>query len=60
MYAYDWILSGKSEEDLRVKVGWFFEACRSRGLKFNAGKRKVMVMNVEEGSKCEVHIYGIL
>ena len=26
-----------------------FEVCRRRGLKFNAGKSKVMIMNGEDG-----------
>ena len=32
----------------------FIEVCRRRGLKFNAGKSKVMVMNGEEGLECQV------
>ena len=31
-----------------------------RGLKINAGKSKVMVLNGEEGLEYEVHIDGIL
>ena len=49
----------ESEEDLRVMVGRFAEVCRSRGLKVNGGKRKVMVLNGEEGLQCEVYIDGI-
>ena len=37
-------------------VGRFAEVCRRRGLKFNAGKSKVMVLNGEEGLECEVHV----
>ena len=33
--------------------------CRRRGLKFNAGKSKVMELNGEEGLECEVHVDGI-
>ena len=33
--------------------------CRGRGLKFNAGKSKGMVMNGEEGLECEVHVGGV-
>ena len=40
-------------------VGWFAEECRRRGLRVNAGKSKVMVLNGEEGLACEVHIDGI-
>ena len=39
------VLCGESEEDLRVMVGRFVEACRRRELKINAGKSKVMVLN---------------
>ena len=51
-------MSGKSEEDLRGMVERFIEVCR-RGLKVNAGKNKVMVMNGEDGLECEVHVEGI-
>ena len=51
---------GESGDYLRVMVGWFVEVCRRRGLKVNAGKSKVMVMNEGEGSKCEVHVDGNL
>ena len=37
----------------------FTEVCRKRGLKVNAGKRKVMVLGGEEGLKCEVCVDGI-
>ena len=40
-------------------VGRFVEVCNRRGLKFNAGKSKVIVMNREEGLECEVHIDGV-
>ena len=50
-------LCGESEEDLRAMVGRFVEVCR-RGLKVNAGKSKVMVLNGEEGLECEVHVDG--
>ena len=35
------------------------EVCRRRGLKVNAGKRKVMILNGEEGLECKVHVDGI-
>ena len=47
---------GESEEDLRVTVGQFAQVCRRRGLKDNAGKSKVMILNGEERLKCEVHV----
>ena len=37
-------------------VGWFAEVCRKRGLKVNASKSKVMLLNGEEGLECEVHV----
>ena len=56
LYADDLALCGESEEDLRVMVGRFAEVCRKRGLKVNAGKSKMMVLN---GKECEVHVDGI-
>ena len=40
-------------------VGLFAEVCRRRGLKFNAGKSKVMALNVEDGLECEFLLDGI-
>ena len=37
----------------------FTEVYRRRGLKFNAGRSKVMVLNGKEGLECEVHLDGI-
>ena len=45
LYAEDLVLCGESEEGLRAIVGRFVEVCRRRGLKVNAGKSKVMVLN---------------
>ena len=42
-----------------VMVGRFGEMCRRRGLKVNAGKSKVMVLNGEEGLEYEVHVDGV-
>ena len=56
----DLVLCGESKEDLRVMVGEFAEVCRRRGLKVNAAKSKVMVLNGEEGLEYEVHVDGIL
>ena len=39
-------------------VEQFAEVCR-RGLKVNAGKSKVMILNGEKGLECEVHIDGV-
>ena len=50
LYAGDLVLCGESEEDLRAMVRWFAEVCRRRGLKVNAGKSKVVVLNEEEVS----------
>ena len=49
MYAGDLVLCRELEADLRVMVEQFAEVCRSRGLKVNAGKSKVIVLNGEEG-----------
>ena len=49
LYADDLILCDKSEEALRVMVGLFTEVSRRKGMKVNAGKRKVIVLNGEEG-----------
>ena len=59
LYADDLVLCGELEKDLRVMVEQFTEVCRRRGLKVNAGKSKVMVLNGEEGLECEVHVDGI-
>ena len=59
LYADDLVLCGESEEDLKVMVGRFADVCRRRGLKANAGKSKVMVLNGEEGLEWEVHVDGI-
>ena len=56
MYADGLALCGESEEDLRVMVGHFAEVCSRRGLKVNAVKNKVMVLN---GLECVVHVDGI-
>ena len=37
----------------------FVEVCRKRGLKVNAGKSKMMVMNGEEELECEVRVDGV-
>ena len=52
------VLCGEPEEGLRVMLRRFAKACRRRGLKINAGKSKVMVMNGEEELECEVYIDG--
>ena len=37
----------------------FNEVCTRRGLKVNADKSKVMVLNEGKGLECEVHVDGI-
>ena len=59
MYADDLVLCGESEEEIRAMVGWFVEVCRRRGVKINAGKSKVMVMNGVEELEHEVQFDGI-
>ena len=39
-------------------AGHFVEVCKRKGLKVNAGKSKVMVLNGEEGLECEVYVDG--
>ena len=48
LYADDLVICGELEECLRVMVGRFAEVCRKRGMKVNASKSKVMVLNGEE------------
>ena len=52
LYADDLVLCGKLEEDLRAMVERFAEVCKRRGLKGNAGKNKLIVLNREEGLEC--------
>ena len=49
---------GELEEDLKVMVGRFVEVGRRKGLKVNADTNKVMVLDGEEGSVCEVLVDG--
>ena len=42
-----------------MMMGHFPEVCRRKGLKDNAGKRNVMVLNGEEVLEYEVHVDGI-
>ena len=44
---------------MRVILGWFAEVCRRRGLKVNADKNKVMILNGKEGLHDEVYVDGI-
>ena len=48
----DRALCGESEEDLIVMLGRFVEVRKRRGLKFNAGKSKAMVLSGEDGLEC--------
>ena len=49
LYADDLVLCSESDEDLRPMVGRLAEVCRGRGMKLNAGKSKVIVLDGEEG-----------
>ena len=55
MYADELVLCGELEEDLKAVVERFVWVCRRTGIKVNAGKSKVMVLNGEDGLKCEVY-----
>ena len=57
-YVDDVVLCCQLEEHLIMIVEWFAEVCRRR-MKVNAGNSKVIVLNGEEGLKCEVHVDGI-
>ena len=59
LYADDLVQCDELKKNLRAMVRWIVEVCRRRRLKVNAGKKKVMVMNGEEGLECEAHIDGI-
>ena len=50
---------GENGDYPRMMAGRFAEMYRRRGLKVNAGKSKVMVMNGEEGLVCVVHVDGV-
>ena len=41
------VLCSESEEDLKEMLRCFVEVCRRSGLKVNAGKSKVMMLNGE-------------
>ena len=58
LYADYLVLCGESEKDLKPMVGQFVDVYR-RGLKANAGKSKVMVLNGEERLEYELHVDGI-
>ena len=60
LYTDDLVIFGESDEDLKVIVGRFAEVCRRRGMKANAGKSEVMVLNGEERLDCEVHVDGLV
>ena len=51
MTCFLWRIGGRLEHNR----GHFVEACSTRGLKA-AGKRKVMVLNGEEGLECEASV----
>ena len=59
LHEDDLVLCSESKEDLRAMLGWVLEVCWRRGLKVNACKSKVIVLNGEEGLECEVYIDGI-
>ena len=49
----DLALCCELEEDMKVMVRCFVEVCRTRRLKINGDKSKVMVLGGEEGLECE-------
>ena len=40
-------------------MGRYVKMCKRRGLKVKADKSKLIIMNGEEGLKCEIHVDGI-
>ena len=58
LYADDLVLCSDLEKDLKEMAGWSAEVYR-RGLKVNASKSKVMVLNGVKGFEYEVHVDGI-
>ena len=60
LYAHDLVIWGDSEVELRAMVGRFTEVCMKRGLKVNADKSKVMVLNGAYGLECEVHTHMMI
>ena len=59
LYA-DYLVSWEeSEEDLKVMVGHFVEVWKIRGLKVNADKSNVIVLNEEKGLGCKVCVDGM-
>ena len=56
LYADDLVPCDVSEEEMSAMVERFAEVCRRRGLKVNAGKSEVMVLNGEEGLEHEVPV----
>ena len=59
-YKRDWPEVKKSlRKDLSFEGNERRSRDRRRGLKFNVGKNKVMVMNGVEGLECEVHEDGL-
>ena len=59
LYADGLFLCDESEKDLRAIVGCFVEICRSRDLKVNVGKNKLMLLNREDELDFEVSVDGI-
>ena len=43
-HAYDLALCGETKEDLKMMAKQFVDVCRRGGLKVNADKRKLMVL----------------
>ena len=56
LYTDDLVLCSELEEGLRAMAGLFAYVCKRRGLKVNAGKSKVRVVNGEEGLEHEIHV----
>ena len=59
MQADDLVLYGESEDGLKAMVRRFVFVFKRRGLKVNADKNKVMLLNEEEGFEYEILVNGM-
>ena len=59
LYEHYLVVCGESKENLGTMVGRFVELCKKRGLKVNADKSKMMVLNGEERWECDIYVDGI-
>ena len=56
LYVDGLVLCGQSEKDISAMMGHVVETGWRRGLKVNAGKSKVILLNGEEELECEFYV----